>query len=114
MTFAVFVLTFTIFRADSLAAAAAYFGGILHNPGHAVLSRYWELGLTSRLEVVELLGGIAMLVGVDLLHEKGWHLRAKLAASPRAVRWMVYEFAIFAFLLMARFLSGGGFLYARF
>lgn len=114
VTFAVFVLTFTIFRADSLAAAAAYFGGILHNPGHAVLSRYWELGLTSRLEVVELLGGIAMLVGVDLLHEKGWHLRTKLAASPRTVRWMVYEFSIFAFLLMARFLSSGGFLYARF
>lgn len=114
LTFAIFVVTFTIFRADSLSSAWEYFACIASNPGHEVLSQYWVFGLTSRLDVLELLAGIAMLIGVDLLHEKGIHIRARLSKSPRAARWVVYEFAIFAFLLMARFFSSGGFLYARF
>ena len=40
--------------------------------------------------------------------------RAWVNAAPRPVRWAVYEFAIFAFLLMASFYSITGFLYARF
>lgn len=113
-TFATFVVTFTIFRADSLSSAVAYFSAIVHNPGHQVFSQYWLLGLTSRLDLLELLLGIAILIAVDLLHEAGLHLRELVARAPLPVRWAVYEAAIFAFLLMARFLAGGGFLYARF
>ena len=51
-----------------------------------------------------LLLGIALLVLVDVLHECGLHLRAWVIAAPRPVRWAVYEFAIFAFLLMAAFI----------
>lgn len=114
LTFAVFVTTFTIFRTSSLGNAAAYFAGILHNPGHEVFAQYWLLGLTSKLELLLLLLGIALLVLVDVLHECGLHLRAWVNAAPRPVRWAVYEFAIFAFLLMASFYSNTGFLYARF
>ena len=114
LTFAIFVTTFTIFRASSLGNAAAYFAGILHNPGHEVFAQYWLLGLTSKLELLLLLLGIALLVLVDVLHECGLHLRAWVNAAPRPVRWAVYEFAIFAFLLMASFYSNTGFLYARF
>lgn len=114
LTFAIFVTTFTIFRASSLGNAAAYFAGILHNPGHEVFAQYWLLGLTSKLELLLLLLGIALLMLVDVLHECGLHLRAWVNAAPRPVRWAVYEFAIFAFLLMARFYSNTGFLYARF
>ena len=70
--------------------------------------------LTSKLEMLLLLLGIALLVLVDVLHECGLHLRAWVDAAPRPVRWAVYEFAIFAFLLMASFYSNTGFLYARF
>ena len=59
LTFAIFVTTFTIFRASSLGNAAAYFAGILHNPGHEVFAQYWLLGLTSKLELLLLLLGIA-------------------------------------------------------
>ena len=114
LTFAIFVTAFTIFRASSLGNAAAYFAGILHNPGHEVFAQYWLLGLTSKLELLLLLLGIALLVLVDVLHECGLHLRAWVNAAPRPVRWAVYEFAIFAFLLMASFYSNTGFLYARF
>lgn len=114
VTFVIFVATFTLFRATSLANAAAYFGGILHQPGGRVFSSYWELGLTSRLELLLLLAGIGLLIAVDLLHEAGLHLRDWVAGLPTPARWAVYQGAIFAFLLMGSFLSGGGFLYARY
>ena len=60
LTFAIFVTTFTIFRTSSLGNAAAYFAGILHNPGHEVFAQYWLLGLTSKLELLLLLLGIAL------------------------------------------------------
>lgn len=113
-TFAVFVFTFTIFRADSLEAAAYYFFCMLHNGGGRVFSEYWRIGLSSRLQLVQLLGGVAILAAVDILHERGVRLRDWLTAHPAPVRWMVYECALLLFLFMGQFLGGGNFLYARF
>lgn len=39
---------------------------------------YWLLGLSSRLDLVMLLAGVAVLVAVDLLHERGIRLRKRL------------------------------------
>lgn len=111
-TFTVFWVTFTVFRASSLANAAAYFGGILCNAGHKAFSNYWELGLISRQELLLLFFGLALVIAVDLAHERGIHLRDRLAASPCAARWAVYEGSLFLFLFMGYFLGGGGFLYA--
>ena len=79
-----------------------------------VFSKYWELGLSSRLDLLLLLAGVALLILVDVLHECGIHLRDRIAACPLPVRWCIYECAIFAFLLMGKFFSDGGFLYARY
>ena len=111
-TFTLLLATFTVFRASSLANAAAYFGGILHNGGHKAFSNYWELGLTSRQEQLLLFFGLALVIAVDLAHERGIHFRDRLAAAPRILRWAVYEGAFFLFLFMGYFLGGGGFLYA--
>ena len=111
-TFTLLLATFTVFRASSLANAAAYFGGILHNSGHKAFSNYWELGLTSRQEQLLLFFGLALVIAVDLAHERGIHFRDRLAAAPRILRWTVYEGAFFLFLFMGYFLGGGGFLYA--
>ena len=111
-TFTLLLATFTVFRASSLANAAAYFGGILHNGGHKAFSNYWELGLTSRQEQLLLFFGLALVIAVDLAHERGIHFRDRLATAPRILRWAVYEGAIFLFLFMGYFLGGGGFLYA--
>lgn len=113
-TFCLFVVTFTIFRATSLTNAAQYFAGILRNGGHKALSNYWELGLTSRQEQLFLFVGLALMIAVDLLHERGVSLRRWLERAPRPLRWAAYEGALFAFLLMGYFLGGGGFLYARY
>ena len=113
-TFAVFVFTFTIFRADSLTDAVNYFRYLFTTPGMDVFSKYWELGLSSRLDLLLLLAGAALLILVDVLHECGIHLRDRIAACPLPVRWCIYECAIFAFLLMGKFFSDGGFLYARY
>ena len=112
--FGVLVGAFVIFRASSLGNAAQIFRGILCNGGHAVFSNYWELGLTSMQEQLTLYMGIACLLAVDVLHERGISLREKIAALPLPARWAVYEMAVFAFLFMGRFLGGGSFLYARF
>lgn len=113
-TFGIFVFTFTIFRASSLHNAAQMFGGMLHNGGHDVFSNYWELGLANRQEQVLLFAGVAILIAVDLLQERGVPLLDKLQAAPRPLRWLVYEGMLFAFLFMGQFLGGGGFLYARY
>lgn len=107
-------VAFVFFRAPDLAAACRFLQGILCSPGHAVFSEYWRIGLISRLDLLLLLTGVAIVLAVELLHAKGVSLRRWVAARPRPVRWMLYEGAIFMFLLMGQFLSGGSFLYARF
>lgn len=113
-TFSIFVFTFTIFRATSLANAWQYFSGILHNGGHKAFSNYWELGLTARQDQVLLFAGVAILIVADLLKEHNISVPDRLAAAPKAVRWIAYEVMLFAFLFMGQFLGGGGFLYARY
>lgn len=113
-TFCILAGAFVIFRASSLANAAELFKGILCNGGHAVFSNYWELGLTSLQEEILLYAGIAILLAVDAVHERGVSLRTKIAALPTPARWAVYEVCIFVFLFMGRFLGGGSFLYARY
>lgn len=105
---------YVFFCAGDIGIALRYLAGVVLQPGHAVFMEYWRIGLVSRLDLLLLLAGVALLVGVDLVHERGVRLRGWLAAKPRAVRWAVYQCSIFAFLLMGHFLAGGGFLYARF
>lgn len=113
-TFSIFVITFTIFRASSISNALQYFSGILHNGGHAALSNYWELGLSTRQDQILLFVGVAILIASDLLRERGVRLLDHLAAFPKPLRWIVYEGMVFSFLFMGQFLGGGGFLYARY
>lgn len=105
---------YIFFRAETLGDALHYFACMGTRIEFTVFSHYWELGLSSRLDLLLLLAGIAVLILVDALHECGWHLRERITTSPLPVRWCIYECAIFAFLLMGRFLSDGTFLYARF
>lgn len=105
---------YVFFRAESLTAALQYFACMARNPGTKVFSNYWELGLSSRMELLLLLLGSALVAAVDALRERGVRLRDRLAAAPIPVRWAAYYLALFAFLLMGRFLATGGFLYARF
>ena len=108
------VFGYVFFRASSITEALRYLGQMFTNHGNRVFSQYWMLGLTSRLELVQLLLGVALLIAVDLMHEKGLHLRDWVAARSMPVRLLVYEAGFRLFLFMGYFLGGGGFLYARF
>ena len=108
------VFGYVFFRASSITEALRYLGQMFTNHGNRVFSQYWMLGLTSRLELVQLLLGVALLIAVDLMHEKGLHLRDWVAARSMPVRLLVYEESFLLFLFMGYFLGGGGFLYARF
>lgn len=112
--FILICIGYVFFRAESLGAALNYFACMGARVEFTVFSRYWELGLSSRLDLLLLLAGMALLVLVDVLHERGWQIRKRILESPLPVRWCIYECVIFAFLLMGRFLSEGTFLYARF
>ena len=114
-TSALACLGWLFFRAGSLSAAFEILRGIALRPGMGALSRYWEVGLDSRLELLLLFAGVAVLFVVDLLHEKGIPPRKTLAASATPLRWAVYQAALWSFLFMGVFLSSGsGFLYARY
>ena len=84
-------VAFVFFRAPDLAAACRFLQGILCSPGHAVFSEYWRIGLISRLDLLLLLAGVAIVLAVELLQAKGVSLRRWVAARPRPVRWMLYE-----------------------
>lgn len=107
---------YVFFRSGSFGEAIRYLGYILHPSfdGFRVFSEYWLLGISSRLDLLLILAGIAVLIAVDLFHEHGIRLRDRIFSSPLPVRWLVYECAIFAFLLMGKFISDGTFLYERF
>ena len=114
VVFACVCFGYIFFRAPDLASARQYLVCMIRAPGFGVFSRYWELGLTSRLELVQLLSGLALLAAVDLLHERGLHLRTWVLERPALVRWCLYEIFLLAFLFLGYFLGGGAFLYARF
>ena len=114
MVFICVVFGYVFFRASSITEALRYLGQMVTNHGNRVFSQYWMLGLTSRLELVQLLLGVALLIAVDLMHEKGLHLRDWVDARSMPVRLLVYEASFLLFLFMGYFLGGGGFLYARF
>lgn len=114
VVFGCVVFGYVFFRATGIAEAFRYLHQMLTNPGNHVFSEYWLLGITSRLELLQLLFGVMLLVAVDLLHEKKISLRDWVAARPMPVRILSYEVCLLLFLFMGYFLGGGGFLYARF
>jgi D-alanyl-lipoteichoic acid acyltransferase DltB (MBOAT superfamily) len=105
-----------LFRAGSLAGVLEYLNALANNSGCQVFTCYWEVGLTSRLEIMFLFLDVALLLAVDALHEHGISLRHRIAQKRMPVRWILYQAAFWGFLLMGNFLSGGGgtFLYERF
>ena len=77
----------------------------------------FRLGYTSLAEWVVLLFGMMLMLGVDLLHEKGWHLRETLAMQKLPVRWLIYYGVIIAIMIFGIYGPGydaQAFIYAGF
>ena len=113
-TFALVMVSYVFFRADSVAAAIQYLLCMVRNPGLSVLNNYVAMGIGTKKDLAYLIFSIALLFLIDAVHEHGVHLRATLEKRPLWIRWLVYEAAIFSFLLMGHFSLTTGFLYENF
>ena len=64
-----------------------------------------------------LAAGAALMLAVDVLHERGHHLRSELAARPLPLRWAVMIARVVAVMLFGAYgdhYDPAGFIYAQF
>ena len=79
-----------------------------------------ELTLATRLPAADaavLAAGAVVMLAVDLLHERGHHLRSELAARPLPLRWAVMIAGVVAVMLFGAYgdhYDPAGFIYAQF
>ena len=117
-TFALICLTWVFFRAQSIADAFAILASMfsVNNLWIFTDGTLLSLGL-STLEWVVLAGSIGVLWAVDIAHEHGVSLGAKLAQQPIVFRWLTYVCVIVFILLFGVYGVGfdaGQFIYFQF
>ncbi len=102
-----------IFRANGLSAALAMLRSLLVPYRGSLLNGT----LRETQNFVVMLIFAAVILAVDILHERGVHIRAGLAAKPLVLRWGVYIAAVLMIMVLGNYSTGvvvGGFLYAQF
>ena len=74
-----------------------------------------QTGILSVSKILLAAVGIAALISIDILHEKGKTVYGELSVRPRAVRWCIY-YAMVVFIQLAMDYSNASsaFLYANF
>ena len=74
-----------------------------------------QTGILSVSKILLAAVGIAALIFIDILHEKGKTVYGELSVRPRAVRWCIY-YAMVVFIQLAMDYSNASsaFLYANF
>ena len=99
-TFLLIDFTWIFFRADDLRAALGVIRRLFSRANLAVLfdGGLYALGL-SRIDFSIGLLGIGVLLGVDMLHQRGVGLRDWILGQNLWFRWTVYLLAIFAVLI---------------
>ncbi len=74
------------------------------------------IGIDAKDAAVLAAGAVVMLA-VDVLHERGHHLRSELAARPLPLRWAVMIAGVVAVMLFGAYgdhYDPAGFIYAQF
>ena len=110
-TFVLVCFGMLLFRANGLAAALAMVQS---------LARPYAGSLLIRLDgkdIGVLLAGAAVLLAVDILHERGVSLRARIAGWALPLRWSVYLALVLVTLLFGAYglnYDPAGFIYAQF
>lgn len=95
VTFVLIDLAWIFFRADTLGGAIGFIGRMFteFNPWIFFDGSLYELGL-SKVEFQVALWAIAILLLVDLLHYRGFQIRAFLGEQQLWFRWAVYVISI--------------------
>ena len=99
-TFLLIDFTWIFFRADNLAAAAGIIRRLFSRANLSVLfdGGLYDLGL-SRIDFAIGLLSIALLLAVDILHERKVQIRSWILNQDLWFRWTVYLLAVFAVLI---------------
>lgn len=117
-TFVLINITWVFFRAPSAMKAIEIFQQMFSfsNPWIFFDGSLFQLGL-SQTEFWILMAAIAVLLAVDVAHEKGISLREKLYPQELWFRWSIYIVALFAVVLFGVYGPGydaGAFIYFQF
>jgi alginate O-acetyltransferase complex protein AlgI len=112
-TFVLVNIGMLLFRANGLMAAVAMLRSLFVPYRGQLLDG--SLGEVQNLCV--LLAAAALMLLVDILHEKKISIREKIAAVPLPLRWGIYTAAVLVLLTFGNYGMGikiGGFLYAQY
>ena len=117
-TFFIINLTWVFFRAPSAEAALLILrrSVIVFNPWIFVDGSLFRLGI-GQGEFGMLMLAVALLVLVDVLHERGFSFRTQLLKQQLWFRWLVYLSMLFAVLLLGMYgpsTDAATFIYAQF
>ncbi len=111
ITFGLTTLAWVFFKAGSFSQALAVLSGMVRGP----LWAFTGMGL-DRWELLAALGGVLVLLGVDLLSLRG-SLEERYLSLPRPTRWAVLWGLLFAALLFGSYGTGydaQSFIYVKF
>jgi D-alanyl-lipoteichoic acid acyltransferase DltB (MBOAT superfamily) len=118
LTFASINVTWVFFRAADLSTALAIFRQAFatFNPWVLIDGSLYSLGI-GLTEFWVLMAAIGLLLGVDILHERGFSFRDRLLHQQLWFRWAVYLGMLFAVLLLGIYgpsMSAASFIYTQF
>jgi alginate O-acetyltransferase complex protein AlgI len=102
-TFVLVCFSYVLFRANNLSDAMYIFTHLPTGWGH-VLTRMQSL-LSHGVESILALGGIAVVILVEILQLGGASLRMKIAARPAWVRWSLYYAVAVSVIMFGAFYS---------
>ena len=83
------------------------FASIFTRTGASALTAQNLLGLgIDGLDYAAVIVGLLVVLAVGVLHEKGVHIRERIAALPVAARWCVYLLAALTVLVFGAYGAG--------
>ena len=95
------------FNAASLRVGCQMFASIFTRTGASALTAQNLLGLgIDGLDYAAVIVGLLVVLAVGVLHEKGVHIRERIAALPVAARWCVYLLAALTVLVFGAYGAG--------
>lgn len=106
--------TFTFFAVGRMITALGFVTGSLYLFKRIFTeARFWVLfdgslytrGLDQK-DFYVALAGVALIIVVDILHERGIEIRKSIASQALPIRWIIYYGAIFAFVIFGMYGPG--------
>ena len=117
-TFCLVTIAWVFFRCSDVGQVSYLFSRIVSNSflDSVKNGALFQMGL-KRANCIILLAAIIVLLYVDILHERGIHIRSWLAKQSWKIRWSIYSVVCATLLLQILNdfgMAAGSFIYAQF